>query len=222
MMEEIDKFFKKDEDAFYINESGKKCFRGVRFPEDTIRKDKAKQQAKLPVVPYNEIFTYVNEFLELIRLNGGFQEKNVMQKSIKLDGIEQEILSNGLIAKNCNWVLPIFDKKKWKYTFYDKKYEVIKEEFNLLDAKDIVWLKFTKTGKLCVVAKSFDINFNKDNSCGILVDEVEEELDESFVFIFPLTSEIKKNYENGQIELGIGNYLISKNVPIIDYYSHNN
>ena len=38
--------------------------------------------------------------------------------------------------------------------------------------------------------------------------------------IFPMTSEILSNRSVGELELGIGNYLIDKGIPILDYYSH--
>ena len=82
-------------------------------------------------------------------------------------------------------------------------------------------MKFTNKGHLGVVAKSFDINFESSNTSGKLLKEVDEKWDESFVFIFPLTKEILKVYEKGDVERAIGNYLISKGVPIIDFYSHN-
>ena len=87
---------------------------------------------------------------------------------------------------------------------------------------DIIWLKFTTKGHLGVVAKSCDINYDYNLSSGILVEQVSEQWDDSFVIIFPLTNEVLKSYSTGDIELGVGNYLISKGIPIIDYYSHNN
>ena len=87
---------------------------------------------------------------------------------------------------------------------------------------DIVWLKFTTKGHLGVVAKGFDINYDYTNSSGVLINQVDENWDTTIVLIFPLTSEILGNHTSGDIELAIGKYLISKKVPIIDYYSHNN
>ncbi len=79
-----------------------------------------------------------------------------------------------------------------------------------------------------MVAKSFDINFDRKTREGrpisstVLVEEVGEAWDKSFVMIFTMTSEILSNRSVGELELGIGNYLIDKKVPIIDFYSHNN
>ena len=78
------------------------------------------------------------------------------------------------------------------------------------------------------MAKGFDINFvsktvgGKLLSSDVLVKEVGESRDKSFVMIFPITSEIFGKRSLGELELGIGNYLIERKVPIIDYYSHYN
>lgn len=127
-------------------------------------------------------------------------------------------------------------------------YENIKEIHHLTDERDIVWLKFTQTGHVGVVACSNDIGFdipqdesdynikvrvyNKFKKCyedrwkyttsGILVHSVNEQWDESFVLVIPLESENQPcRYNRHEIEIAIGNYLAKNNVPIIDYYSHN-
>ncbi|CQB90089.1 Uncharacterised protein [Chlamydia trachomatis] len=90
-------------------------------------------------------------------------------------------------------------------------------------------MKFTDQGFLGVVAASNDINFfiPKDgetdvsnlNTAGIIVYTLKQSWDRSFVLAFPLKS-IPDDLKCGDIEIGIGNYLISQNVPILDYYSH--
>ena len=63
----------------------------------------------------------------------------------------------------------------------------------------------------------------KYTTSGILVHYVGLEWDEEVILIFPLiglregTGRTKQRHE---LETGIGNYLITKDVPIIDYYSH--
>lgn len=59
-------------------------------------------------------------------------------------------------------------------------------------------MKFTNKGHLGVVAKSFDISYGYSNSCGVLVNQVNEKWDTSFVLIFPLTSEILGNHKSGE------------------------
>lgn len=130
---------------------------------------------------------------------------------------------------------------------FEVNYTSLKEEFNLDDERDIVWIKFTKDDFVGVVATSNDINFDispdasvydnkiwkyneykkKDelvwqyNSSGILVHKLKKKWNESRVLVFPL-KELRKNckYSRHEIEMAIGNYLIEQQVPIIDYYSH--
>ena len=102
-------------------------------------------------------------------------------------------------------------------------------------------MKFTAGKKrVGVVACSNDVNFDipptkedydvvlktkrwKYNTSGILVHSAGLSWDESFFLVFPLLG--LKDGKNGKkqrhdLETGIGNYLISKNVPIVDYFSH--
>ena len=160
---------------------------------------KAEEQAKMTPVSIDMIIEYINQFLEAIGIN------------------------------KCK--SPII---KIKETSID--YKKIKQENNLKDERDIVWLKFTTDGFLGVVATSNDINFvmpeSKDvyneklhktwfyNTSGILVHHVNKKWDESFALVFPLKNKPSK-YNRGDIERAIGNYLIDKQVPIIDFYSHN-
>jgi hypothetical protein len=117
----------------------------------------------------------------------------------------------------------------------DIDYSKIQRDYNLADKRDIIWMKFTKDGCLGVVATSNDINFNKPeskkdykkirnkrweyNTSGILVHNLCKSWDKTFVLIFPLI-DIPKGYRRGDIERVVGNYLIDKGVPIIDFYSH--
>ena len=222
--EELAKFFIKDKTAFYKNDSGESKFRGVNgWYGDTVRPDKAVEQSKIPPAPFSEVFAYVNQFVEFIRDNNGYETKNVRSHTIKLDDTFHTILDNGIIAQNLKWVCPKYDEKLGKYVKWDEKYDKIKETFNLEFPSNIVWIKFTKKGHVGVIAKSFDINFKMDNSSGKLIKEVGDEWNDSFVFIFPLTREIIGNYRStAEIELAIGQYLVEKEIPIIDFYSHNN
>ncbi len=175
---------------------------------NTYRYDYATQQSMLEPVPLEKIIKYVVDFL----------------KGIGIESIE----------------------KKHIYKPEEIDYDEIKRKNKLADERDIVWMKFTKCGYLGVVATSNDINFNipehreeydmkekvynsylkkyeyvwKYNTSGILVHQIGQEWDTSFVVVFPLTN-IPKKYNRGCIEMAIGNYLIDKGVPIIDFYSHN-
>lgn len=125
-------------------------------------------------------------------------------------------------------------------------YEQIKNDNSLISEEDIVWMKFTTTGHLGVVATSNDVGFDlpnsvddydkkvlkynkfkkkkeyawKHTSAGILIHQLGMGWNTSFVLIFPLKN-IPEGYKRGDIERAVGNYLIEKNVPIIDFYSHN-
>ncbi len=164
-----------------------------------IRFEKSEEQAELKTVEINEIIRFVNEFLEKLEI------KNVISPKVILEDINID-------------------------------YEVIKEKHNLKDKRDIVWMKFTKDGYLGVVAASNDVNFDipktkedydikvgdswKHTTSGIIIHNLKKEWDESFVLIFPLEN-LPEKLRRGDIERGIGNYLISKDVPILDFYSHN-
>ena len=226
----LDKYFKTNDKAFYIDKNGNKKFRGVKkYYGDTIRNDKAIEQAKIPSVPIGNVLAYINEFIELLRKENGYDEKNVRFDTIILDNSIHPIIDNGIICNQLNWKSPIYDKEKRDYVEWDYKYDVISSIFHTKEPKNLIWLKFTQKGHVGVVARSFDINFDsktddgKPISSDVLIKEVGESWDKSFVMIFPMTPEILGKRSVGEVELGIGNYLIfEKKVPIIDFYSHNN
>lgn len=99
-------------------------------------------------------------------------------------------------------------------------YTNIMKKNHLENKKDIVWIKFTKDKYIGVVASGTDINFNMDNTSGKIIKALGKQWDESFVLVFPLIN-IPSYLNRHHIESGIGNFLISQNVPILDYYSHN-
>lgn len=228
-MMDLEKYFQKNEEAFYFNDKGEKKFRGVhKYYGDTLRNDESRKQSNLLPTQICNVFSYVNEFIELLRTSNGYCEKNVRFEPLVLDNTIHTIMDNGILTMGLKWGAPIYDYKKQEYVEWDYKYDIIKNEFNLGKPSDIVWIKFTTKGHVGVVAKSFDINFDRKTSNGkpisstVLVEEVGETWNKSFVMIFPMTSEILGNRSVGDLELGIGNYLIDKKVPIIDFYSHNN
>ena len=178
---------------------------------NTYRLDKAKEQVTFPPADVDVITAYVNDFLEAIGMNAvEFPTIELLQLPLQIN------------------------------------YKKIQADHALREPGDIVWMKFTKDGYLGVVATSDDINFDipsnaseydkkewqynfyrkekelvwKHNSAGILVHQIGKEWDTSFVLIFPL-SNIPAGYKRGDIERAIGNYLIDKKIPIIDFYSHN-
>jgi len=124
-------------------------------------------------------------------------------------------------------------------------YSNIKEKYKLSNEKDIIWMKFAKaSGLLCLVcvASSNDVNHRipshqdqyylrnpkgtrpkwKWNTSGIIVHNLGLEYDDSFVLVFPLSnlSNNPSRLTKEDVELGIGEYLLSQGIPILDRYSH--
>lgn len=193
MINNIEQFFK----PYKGTPRGKNS--SVHFSE--YRLNKAKKQIENIPVPIDTVIKYVNDFL----INIGILT------------IENPILYIDNVS--------------------DINYIDIQKKYRLSDERDIIWMKFTLDGYLGVVAKSNDINFNipldssvyhervgnsdwKYTTSGILIHQLSKAWDTSFVLIFPLR-DIPKGYKAGDIEMAIGNYLIYKDVPIIDFYSHN-
>ncbi|MBO7642210.1 MAG: hypothetical protein J6S86_03555 [Alphaproteobacteria bacterium] len=164
-----------------------------------VRIVKAEEQIKLAPKSIEEIVAYTNNFLKML----GMKPKR-------------------------NPVVNLINEKI--------DYNRIKIANNMDDKRDIVWMKFTTDNYLGVVATSNDINFlipktreqynlkNNDkwmyNTSGIIVHHLNKLWNKNFVLIFPLVN-IPEGLRRGDVERGIGNYLISKNVPILDFYSHN-
>ena len=157
------------------------------------RFNKAEEQMELKPVAVSKIIKHTNDFLELLGMD-------------KVNDARQE-------------------NKTWG----KKLYKEIKDNNDLEDERDIVWMKFTKDAFLSVVATSSDVNFDvpvsdkdynkKHNTSGIIIHYLNTEWDESFVLVFPL-KKIPQGLKRGDIERGIGNYLIKQGVPILDFYSH--
>ena len=84
--------------------------------------------------------------------------------------------------------------------------------------------KDTKENYISVIGTGCDITFSqwaKENTtAGRINQYLNKEWDDSFVLIFPL-KQIPDKLNRSDIESGIGNYLIHKGVPILDFYSHN-
>lgn len=164
----------------------------VRYGNE-YRFNQAVKQASLPIVSIENIIQYTNEFLNMLGINS---VKDAMT-----------YLNNTTID-----------------------YQQIQDTYNLDDQRDIVWMKFTKDGYLGVVSTRNDINFNQAtsvsqyqdlsfNTSGIILHHLNKQWDQSFVLVFPLKGK-SECATRSKIECGIGQYLISKGVPILDYYSH--
>ena len=206
MNELLKRYLYVDPDAYSISNNGKEYAQSVHG-RSYLRYNKAVMQSKMEPVPVEEIIEIIKKFLS----------------DIGITTSENPVMNNPLSIN----------------------YRKIKEQYQLEDQRDIVWLKFTQDGYLGVVATSDDINFDipnsKDdydkkhkvfnkytqkyeeqwiyNTSGILVHKLNKSWDKSFVLLFPLKG-ITHEYKRGDIERAIGNLLIEKNVPILDYYSH--
>lgn len=201
-IELLKKYLYEPEGAYYINNDGEKRAQSVHGNSFS-RMNKAKDQAKLDSVNVNEIVNLVKGFLNDV---GIFTIDDPILKPCEID------------------------------------YQKIQEEYKLNDRKDIIWMKFTTDGYLGVVAESDDINFdmppkhckNYDerkynpytgkndwvyNTSGIIVHKLNKEWDKSFLLVFPLC-DIPLGYTRKDLEKAVGNFLIEKKVPILDFYSH--
>lgn len=200
-----------DENAYYIY-NGKRRYQSVHGKSYT-RVSKAEEQLKQIAPSPQKVKCLITDFLEKAR---------VMKKNVKVEYKIKEDYDIPNTTENRN-------------RFVDINYQNIKEKNQLNDSRDIVWIKFTKSGYAGIVAVSSDINFDipksikeydqkkEDgkwlrNSSGIIIHKLKQEWDESFVLIFPLQDMGK--YQRHDIEKAVGNYLIEQNVPLLDYYSH--
>lgn len=176
----------------------------------------ALEQSDKACVSIDKIINHINEMVTELE---GVPCNNSSVNSVEIEGKQHKVYGHCLIVKNCDWKEPIWDKERRRYTFYDNKYNAIKKAFDMVYPNDIIWLKFSTDGYLGVVAEGFDINFRYDNTSGKLLRVANKQWDESFVLIVPISRKIAKKRKD--IETAIGNYLIGKGVPIIDYFSHN-
>nr|WP_315000239.1 hypothetical protein [uncultured Oribacterium sp.] len=238
-MNTIEEYLKIELAGFYQDKiNGGYRLKGLGYAKDRTREEKAMEQAELAPTSFSDVYAYINEFLDLIRLTNGFDKKRIELDTIHLGNKEHQlgnkehlIIDNGIIIRNeLYWEPPRWNHQKGTYDSYDSKYDAIKAKFDLERVSDLLWFKFTDTRHLAVVAKSCDINWDYGRTCGQLVDYVGKKFDNSFIFVFPLTKEMirtkadphskYRKYTTGDLECAVGNYLIEKGVPIIDYYSH--
>ncbi|QJC21776.1 hypothetical protein [Arcanobacterium buesumense] len=173
----------------------------VRFGSAPFRIRIAKEQSLKEPTPIEDIIAYVNEFLTSLGMLAS-DNPQISFASELTDAEIQEVLNRTLYA-------PIHDAYG--------------------NCEDLVWMKFTQDGYLGVVAVSNDINFDippsleahlcTRNTPGIIVKSLHKQWDRTFVLAFPLIN-IPKGLKRANIETGIGNYLISQGVPILDFFSH--
>lgn len=91
-----------------------------------------------------------------------------------------------------------------------------------------MWITFTQRGFIKVIGKGVDLLQTKMIRKGKtelrtaekLVRLVHDESNLSFAIILPVNRK-EFTYSAEEVELALGNYLIAKEVAIIDYFSHN-
>ena len=184
----------------------------------------AHKQATLNAVPIDTIINHVNCFLSSLKMP---LVKNPTFTDYNLD-------DDMMVTKD------FYDKiqREYKLNKYD---DIVWMKFS--DEG------IAKCGYLCTVATGADINFRipsdesdycakcerdyrsktsylhlrsddyEYNSCGVIMHKLQKSYDTKFVLVFPLNN-IPDQLKRGDIEAGIGNYLIAQGVPILDYYSH--
>ena len=102
-MIDFEKYFQINEEAFYINDKGEKKFQGVhKYYGDTLRNDVARKQSNLSPTQICNVFSYVNEFIELLRIANGCCENNVRFEPFVLDNtIHTMMLGSKSRFQNC-------------------------------------------------------------------------------------------------------------------------
>ena len=146
---------------------------------------------------------------------------NQLKKNmILIEDVKEVLLENNYTVISNDKVT----KKGYPYINYSD----VEEKYQLNNKSHIVWIKFGKKRYVGVVGAGADINrfwSNKNTSGKFVIDEANLEWDKEKILIIPikgLPKECKghKTKERNEFERKIGQLLIDKDIPIIDYYSH--
>lgn len=203
----FENYTKPNPEAFkYISILKKKIGRPAYYKNSkyagklTERQKKAMSEKEKPVVDRDKIIKFTNEIL----MTGGFKP------------VDNPILEGDLLTEILS------------HSSDDEYYEETLKPYGLSSAKQLIWMRFANDGHLGVVAAGNDINFDYTSNSYKVIEPCktrDEKLDwdKSFVLIFPLNA-VSGNikYNRDEVETAVGNYLtLEKDVPILDYYSHN-
>lgn len=194
----INKFFKKNPDAFWVNENGDWRFRSVHFDDD-FRFNKAREEAEKDPAPVEQVIRYCNEFLSRIGVspvaNPVMNPRELIYYEIK----KQFQLND---ERDIVWI-----------QFTTDGYVGVVAQSNDINFD---------------FPPSADVYNDKDksqrwtyNTSGIIIHQLGKRWDTSFVLVFPLGRLNNINYSRHEIETALGNFLVDMGVPILDYYSHN-
>lgn len=155
---------------------------------------KAEEQAKMRAVEVTDVINIVNDYLR----------KAGMKTT-------EDLNFNPRIELSKNAIRQI-------------SYYSISKNNELCDKRDIVWIKFTEDKYISVIGTGCDISFSdwaiNNTTAGLINQHLNKKWNDKLVLIFPLKG-IPDNLNRSDIESGIGNYLIYKEVPVLDFYSHN-
>ena len=165
-----------------------------------------------------------NRSLKELPKNGEYNFRiEKAREQLKMDPVDRDIIigyvNEFLVGLNMQRVAnPHYQPKEGELRRIDYS------KINPDSKDDIVWIKFTKSNYISVIGTSCDISFSQNTinktTAGIINQYFNQEWDEDDVLIFPLIG-IPEHLFRSDIESGVGNYLISKGVPILDFYSHN-
>lgn len=146
--------------------------------------------------------------------------KKILSDCLKEKGISAEVLTINPLSEKIN-------------------YEQISEKYETNGAGHIIWVQFVISGHVAVVGAGKDIGFPKNENNGtwsILSKLPNVEWDRSEVIIIPVRELDQHSYglknihkhrnnilkcRNG-VEHYIGECLIKKDVPVLNYYQHRN
>ena len=204
MTMKIEDYLFDNDNAYYYDNNGKKCFQSVHGRTYT-RYNEAIEQTKKDKVDKNVIINYVKEFLSANNIstaeNPEFDPNKIDCLAImneynlkdKGDIVWMKFTQDGFLGvvasgNDINFDIPPSAEE------YDKKINYLGGHREQKER----W---------------------KWNSSGILIHKLDKKWDESFVLVFPL-SNIPNDYERTVIEKAVGNYLLINNVPILDCFSH--
>ena len=202
----FEKYTNPNPGAFRYNKKLKKKIRIPAYYKDsqyagklTARQKKAMSEKRKPAVECDGIIKLTNEIL----VAGGFEP------------VDNPILKGDLLIE-------ILAHSSDNENLKEKYYKEILQPYGLSSAKQLIWMRFANDGHLGVVAASNDINFDHDTNSYKIIEPCKLDWDTSFVLIFPLkATSANIKYNRDDVETAVGNYLIEKGVPILDFYSHN-
>lgn len=171
----------------------------------------AREQRELLPTSHSKVINHVNNFLDSLDKQV-YKTGNAPVKpigNIELDGFKCKIKKHCIIIDDVS-----------KLNMY-RSYLHIRKDYNLIESRNLLWIKFTESGHVGAICAGKEINFSTTSTAGKLISCVGEKWNNDLVIVVPVSDDWIREYERNFIESGLGNYLISKGVAIIDYYSHN-